>query len=154
MLNMLLFYLAPAADKENMTEEAHKGNMLEQLRRSSMQLLTGGPDVDSDPPLTPAQSLANVGWAIFVLITLTAYTANLAAFLVVPSEPLLTIASMRAAVEMQASSSKSVVISKCVKASPWVYRGDLTITVHLASVSVYILLHRVLELCSVGNRDH
>ncbi len=102
LLNMLLSYLAPAADKENVTEEAHKG-MLEQLRRSSMQLLTGGPDVDSDPPLTPAQSLANVGWAIFVLITLTAYTANLAAFLVVPSEPLLTITSMSAAIEMQVS---------------------------------------------------
>jgi len=45
-----------------------------------------------------------MGWAIFVLITLTAYTANLAAYLVVPSDPSLTIASMSAAVEMQVSS--------------------------------------------------
>ena len=113
LLNMLLFYLAPAADTENMTEEevitqrqaksAQRG-MLEQLRRSSMQLLAGGPDVDSEPPMNSAQSLANVGWAIFVLITLTAYTANLAAFLVVPSEPSLTIASMSAAVELQVNS--------------------------------------------------
>ena len=108
-LNMLLFYLAPVVDTEDMDEkevitEQQKRNMLEQLRRSLMQLLTGGPDVDSDPHLTPAQSLANVGWAIFVLITLTAYTANLAAFLVVPSEPSLTIASMSAAVELQVNS--------------------------------------------------
>ena len=101
-LNMLLFYLAPA-EEEATTEEqkAARIGLLEHMRRSSMQLLTGGPDVDSD---TPAQSLANVGWAIFVLITLTAYTANLAAFLVVPSEPSLTIASMSAAVELQVNS--------------------------------------------------
>ena len=103
-LNMLLFYLAPAEEEATPEEQkAARIGLLEHMRRSSMQLLTGGPDVDSDPPLTPAQSLANVGWAIFVLITLTAYTANLAAFLVVPSEPLLTITSMSAAIEMQVS---------------------------------------------------
>ena len=104
-LNMLLFYLAPAEEEATPEEQkAARIGLLEHMRRSSMQLLTGGPDVDSDSPLTPAQSLANVGWAIFVLITLTAYTANLAAFLVVPSEPSLTIASMSAAIELQVNS--------------------------------------------------
>tara|TARA_B100000795_G_scaffold218321_1_gene172406 strand:- start:1182 stop:1517 length:336 start_codon:yes stop_codon:yes gene_type:complete len=108
LLNMLLLYLAPVVDTEDMDEkevitEQQKRNAQRSMRRSLMQLLTGGPvrDVDSD---TPAQYLANIGWAIFVLITLTAYTANLAAYLLVPSEPSLTIASMSAAVEMQVSS--------------------------------------------------
>lgn len=71
---------------------------LAELRRSSIRLLSG--TVAEDGP-TPAQSIANVGWAILTLLTLTAYTANLAAFLVVRSPASITIGSMHDAVQQR-----------------------------------------------------
>ena len=95
MVNMLLSSVAmptlspcyspcPAATKEGEAtkeeeseeatkEEEEKETYLEQLRDSLMQLLTG---VDGGKQDTPGRSLANVGWAIFALITLTAYTVR------------------------------------------------------------------------------
>ena len=81
MVNVLLSSLAPAATKEGEAtkeEEAtkegeEKETYLEQLRASLMQLLTG---VDGEKQDIPGRSLANVGWAIFALITLTAYTVR------------------------------------------------------------------------------
>ena len=92
MVNMLLSSVAmptlspcyspcPAATKEGEAtkeEEAtkegeEKETYLEQLRASFMQLLTG---VDGEKQDIPGRSLANVGWAIFALITLTAYTVR------------------------------------------------------------------------------
>ena len=81
MVNVLLSSLAPAATKEGEAtkeEEAtkegeEKETYLEQLRDSLMQLLTG---VDGEKQDIPGRSLANVGWAIFALITLTAYTVR------------------------------------------------------------------------------
>ena len=81
MVNMLLSSLAPVATKEGeatnekeVTKEGEeKETYLEQLRASLMQLLTG---VDGEKQDIPGRSLANVGWAIFALITLTAYTVR------------------------------------------------------------------------------
>ena len=81
MVNMLLSTLAPAATKEGeatkekeVTKEGEeKETCLEQLRASLMQLLTG---VNGEKQDIPGRSLANVGWAIFALITLTAYTVR------------------------------------------------------------------------------
>jgi len=84
MVNVVLSSLAPAATKEGEAtkeeeseeatkEEEEKETYLEQLRDSLMQLLTG---VDGGKQDTPGRSLANVGWAIFALITLTAYTVR------------------------------------------------------------------------------
>jgi len=69
------------------------------LARSTMHLLMGSVPEQGE---ADGQTTAYIGWAIFILVTVSSYTANLAAFLVTTtSTPRLAIGSMSEAISGQ-----------------------------------------------------
>jgi len=75
------------------------------LGRSSMHITAGFPDEGS----TEAQTIAWIGWAFLILIAISAYTANLAAFMLTPS-----VGSYVDSMESAISDNKAICVASAV----------------------------------------